>query len=86
MGSTTSSSPIDPPGFAAATQVPVAVTPVAAVAGESITLPEHERHVAVRAVDDAGNVGGPARLDTGAGAEEGPGGEGPEGTGSEPSP
>jgi hypothetical protein len=83
----TSASPIGPAEFGSATPLAGAPAPSQAGSDESFALPSHQRYVAVRAVDEAGNVGFPAQLDTGAGggAQEGPGGGG-EGHGGEKGP
>jgi subtilase family protein/hemolysin type calcium-binding protein len=77
----TSPSPIGPAEFEDATQLGGAPQPGAAGAAEALALPSHERYVAVRAVDEAGNVGSPAQLDTGPAGNSGPGDEGPSGDG-----
>ena len=60
----TSGSPIGPRQFAAATPLAGAPTPTAAGSIEAFDLPAHERYVAVRAVDEEGNVGYPSQRDT----------------------
>jgi hypothetical protein len=60
----TSDSPIGPQQFAAATPLSGAPPPAAAGSAESFAVPSHGRYIAVRAVDEAGNVGWPAQLDT----------------------
>ena len=81
----TDGSPIGPQEFDSATPVAGAPPPSSGGSSESLTLASHRRYVAVRAVDEAGNVGFPAQVDTapgGGGDEgEGPGGEGPGGGG-----
>ncbi|MFN8162645.1 MAG: hypothetical protein U0R26_02225 [Solirubrobacterales bacterium] len=64
----TSNSPIGPDQFDSATPLGGAPTPGAAGSVESFEVPSHQRYVAIRAVDDVGNVGWPAQLDTGPGA------------------
>jgi hypothetical protein len=61
----TAQSPITPANFAAA--IPLANPPSPAAAGtrQGYALPSHQRYVAIRAVDDAGNVGWSASVDTG---------------------
>jgi hypothetical protein len=61
----TSDSPIDPSGFAAATPLAGAPEPGTAGSSETFALAAHERYLAVRAVDEAGNVGWMAQLDSG---------------------
>jgi hypothetical protein len=57
----TSESPITPSSFAAATALSGAPAPATAGTSQSYTLPANvERYVAVRAVDEQGNVGLPA--------------------------
>jgi hypothetical protein len=61
----TSDSPITPANFAAATPLPSPPAPAAAGTRQSYLLPHaHRRYVAIRAVDDAGNVGWAASVDT----------------------
>jgi hypothetical protein len=72
----TSDEPISPQGFAAAKPLAGAPAPGPAGTAESFELPPHERYVALRAVDEEGNVGRPAQLDSGAPAAPG-GGEAP---------
>jgi hypothetical protein len=64
----TSDSPITPQNFASADQLtnPAPPAPKAAGTQQSYDLASHKRYVAVRAVDDAGNVGWAAVVDTGA--------------------
>jgi hypothetical protein len=80
----TSDAPIAPGQFVAATPVGEGSAP----AGSQISFaaPGHLRYLAVRAVDEAGNVGYPVQLDTGAtppggGSEGGGGGSGAGGGG-----
>ncbi len=61
----TSGSPITPQSFAAADPLPGPPAPQAAGSTQTYTLPAHQRYVAIRAVDEAGNVGWSAQLDTG---------------------
>ena len=61
----TSRRPITPQRFAAARQLAGAPAPQPAGTRQSYALPAHDRYVAIRAVDDAGNVGWAASLDTG---------------------
>ena len=63
----TSANPITPQNFAAATALSGEPTPQAAGATETYTLPAHQRYVGIRAVDEAGNVGWTANVDTGPG-------------------
>ncbi len=60
----TSDAPITPENFAAAQGLSNPPQPAAAGTTQTYTLPSHQRYVAVRAVDDAGNVSWDARLDT----------------------
>jgi hypothetical protein len=76
----TSESPIGPSQFAAATPLGGAPAPAEAGAPQSFPLPPHGRYVALRAVDEEGDVGPLATLDTGAGAG-GPGSGGGGGAG-----
>jgi subtilase family protein len=69
----TSNSPIQPADFADATPLANPPTPQSADSPETYTLPAHQRYVAVRAIDEAGNVGPRAQLDTAAGAGAGAG-------------
>jgi hypothetical protein len=62
----TSKDPITPANFKDAAAVPGATGPLAPGSDESISLPAHERYLAVRAVDDAGNIGPTSIIDTGA--------------------
>ncbi len=62
----TSASPITPPNFAAARPLSGAPVPGAAGAHQSFRFGSRaERYIAIRAVDEAGNVGLPAVLGTG---------------------
>ncbi|MDX6604818.1 MAG: cell wall-associated protease [Solirubrobacterales bacterium] len=56
--------PITPAGFAAARPLAGAPKPGPAGTRESFALPAHDRYVAVRAIDEEGNVGWPAQIDT----------------------
>ncbi len=60
----TSATPIGPDEFDAATPLEGAPTPAPAGTPESFVLPPHQRYVAVRAVDEAGNIGFPTQRDT----------------------
>jgi hypothetical protein len=60
----TSKAPIKPTNFAAATPLASPPTPQAAGATQTYALPTHQRYVAIRAIDEAGNVGWSAQLDT----------------------
>jgi hypothetical protein len=71
-----SDSPIGPSQFASATPLAGAPAPAEAGSAQTFQLPAHGRYVAVRAVDEEGNVGPLATFDTGPGAG-GPGGGGP---------
>jgi hypothetical protein len=63
-----SASPITPQNFAAATPVPGAPAPSAAGTSQSFALPaDTRRYVAIRAVDEQGNVGLPAVTEYAAG-------------------
>jgi hypothetical protein len=75
----TSGSPITPAGFASAT--PVANGSAAGGSETTVPVPGHDRYLAVRAVDEAGNVGYPVQLDSG-GNGSGGGGERSAGGGS----
>jgi hypothetical protein len=81
----TSPSPIAPTNFAEAT--PLASPPAPEIAGtaQTYTFPSHKRYVAIRAIDDAGNVGWSAQLNTspGGGGGGGPGGGGGGGSGAQ---
>ncbi|MGH2985108.1 MAG: calcium-binding protein, partial [Solirubrobacterales bacterium] len=73
----TSAKPIDEAGFGSAQALAGAPEPVAAGGAQTYTLPaKARRYVAVRAVDDQGNVGRPAvverRPSSGGGAGSGP--------------
>jgi hypothetical protein len=61
----TSGSPITPQNFAAAQPLANPPAPAAAGTGQTYTLPAHQRYVAIRAIDEAGNVGWSAQIDTG---------------------
>ncbi|MDX6615019.1 MAG: hypothetical protein QOD60_110 [Solirubrobacterales bacterium] len=76
----TSGSPIDPTNFAAATPLAGAPAPQADGTDQSYALPAHQRYVAIRAIDDAGNVGWSASLDAGTNGGGGGGGANPGGT------
>jgi hypothetical protein len=80
----TSDEPISPEGFAAATSLAGAPAPGPAGTAESFQLPPHERYVAVRAVDEEGNVGRPAQIDTAAPPAAGGGDAQPPGPGKGP--
>jgi hypothetical protein len=74
----TSQAPIDEGNFGGATALTGAPDPAEAGAENSYKLPdEAKRYVAVRAIDEQGNVGRPAVIDLGPGP--GPGGGGPGG-------
>ena len=60
----TSDSPITPENFASAQPLAGPPTPQAAGTTQSYTLPPHQQYVAIRAIDDAGNVGWDGLLDT----------------------
>jgi hypothetical protein len=60
----TSDQPIDATRFADATQLSSPPAPAPAGTKQSYELPAHGRYVAIRAIDDAGNVGPTASLDT----------------------
>jgi hypothetical protein len=77
-----SGTPIDPASFAAAAAVSGAPAPAAAGTSQTVALPSgHGRYVAVRAVDEEGNVGYPAVVDTRPGEVPGGGGTGGAGGG-----
>jgi Subtilase family/RTX calcium-binding nonapeptide repeat (4 copies) len=82
----TSDNPITPTNFAAAEGLAGAPSPGPAGSSESYSLPAHKRYVAVRAVDEAGNVGWDAEIDTGvpSGAAGGGGSNGGDGSQSGP--
>jgi Ca2+-binding RTX toxin-like protein len=61
----TSASPITPANFAQARTVGDPPKPSAAGGHDELTLPATDRYVAVRAVDEQGNVGRPAVVDRG---------------------
>jgi subtilase family protein/hemolysin type calcium-binding protein len=56
--------PIGPAEFATATPLAGAPKPSPAGTRESTALPPHGRYVAVRAIDEEGNVGWPAQIDS----------------------
>jgi hypothetical protein len=60
----TSPAPIGPDEFDSATPLAGAPAPGGAGTVEAFPLPAHERYVAVRAVDEEGNVGYPTQRDT----------------------
>jgi hypothetical protein len=64
----TSAQPITAQRFAAATPLDGSPTPKATGAAQAYTVPPHQRYVAIRALDDAGNVSYPAQVDTRPGA------------------
>ena len=71
----TSAHPITPENFGAATPLEGAPAPGTAGSGESLTVPAGaERHVAIRAVDEAGNLGPVHDFDLGPGSGGEPGG------------
>jgi Subtilase family/RTX calcium-binding nonapeptide repeat (4 copies) len=85
----TSDSPITPQNFAAADPLAAPSALQGAGSTQTAALPTHMRYVAIRAVDEAGNVGWPALLDTaapstdsgsGGGSGTGGGGNGGNGT------
>jgi hypothetical protein len=71
----TSASPITPLNFAAATPLAGAPTPAVAGTSQEYLLGPHDRYIGLRAVDEAGNVGWAATIDSappgGGGEEEG---------------
>jgi hypothetical protein len=67
----TSDSPITPANFATATPLADPPAPQTAGSTQSYTLPPHLRYVAIRAVDEAGNVGWSAQADTSARGKKG---------------
>ena len=78
----TSDSPITPENFASATPLANPPTPQPAGSTVTYTLPDHiQRYIGVRAIDDAGNVGWSAALDTAASGGGGRGGGGGGGNG-----
>jgi hypothetical protein len=83
----TADEPIDEASFASARSLAGAPDPVAAGGEQVYALPaEARRYVAVRAVDEQGNVGRPALVDLGTspdGGESSGGGEGDGGSGSQ---
>jgi hypothetical protein len=60
----TSGSPITPEKFAAAQRLSNPPSPQAAGTRQTYLLPAHKRYVAIRAIDEACNVGWAAQLDT----------------------
>jgi subtilase family protein len=85
----TSDSPIDPTSFADASSLANPPAPQAAGTQQTYALPDHSRYIAIRAIDDAGNVGWSAQVDTapdtgggggGGGGSTGGAGEGGAGT------
>gem|GEM_PF-1123189 len=72
----TSDSPITPTNFAAADQLAGPPAPAAAGTAQTYTLPAHKRYVAIRATDDANNVGWTASVDTAAPSSPGGGNNG----------
>ncbi len=65
----TSAKPITPENFLSARPLPGAPVPSAAGTKQTFRIPAGAlRYVAIRAVDEAGNLGLPAAIDTGAGA------------------
>src|SRR5207248_4635851 len=65
----TSATPITPENFAAATPIPGAPAPAAAGTAQSFKLPSNTRaYVAIRAIDEQGNVGLPAVAEFNTGA------------------
>jgi hypothetical protein len=79
----TSDSPIDPTNFATATPLADPPAPQSAGSQQTYSLPSHQRYVAIRATDEAGNVGWSAQFDTaptttggGGGGNGGGGGQG----------
>jgi Subtilase family len=77
----TSNSPIQPADFAGATPLANPPTPQSADTSQTYTLPAHQRYVAIRPIDEAGNVGQRAQVDTGATGGGGAAGGGPSGGG-----
>ncbi len=69
----TADQPIDSANFDEATRIAAGPARSGAAAKESLQLPAHKRYVAVRAIDDAGNVGPAADVDTGTGGTGGRG-------------
>jgi hypothetical protein len=72
----TAAAPITAESFDSATPLSGASAPATAGSANSVAIPGHARYVAVRAVDEAGNVGPLAQLDT-APPSGGPGEGGP---------
>jgi hypothetical protein len=60
----TAAQPITPQRFAAATPLAGPPEPKWGGTAQTYRLPSHKRYVAIRAIDDAGNVGYSAQLDT----------------------
>jgi Subtilase family len=60
----TSSQPIQPVDFDGATPLAGPPMPQSADTPQAYTLPAHQRYIAIRAIDDAGNVGMRAQIDT----------------------
>ncbi|HEY7150617.1 MAG TPA: S8 family serine peptidase [Solirubrobacterales bacterium] len=60
----TSTKPISTQGFASATPLANPPTPKWGGTAQSYRLPAHKRYVAIRAIDDAGNIGYSAQVDT----------------------
>ena len=60
----TSKAPIKPVNFSGATPLANPPAPQPAGTTQTYTLPAHQRYVAIRAIDEAGNVGWSAQLDT----------------------
>jgi hypothetical protein len=72
----TADSPIGPDQFGSATALTGAPAPSAAGSPEGFAVASHGRYIAVRAVDEAGNVGPQALLDTAPGSGAGEAGSG----------
>ncbi len=77
----TSAAPIKPANFASARPLPNPPEPQPASTEQTYELPAHQRYVAVRAIDEAGNVGWSSSIDTRA---AGGGGGGDAGSGNQP--
>ncbi|MFL5908923.1 MAG: hypothetical protein ACJ75Z_15165, partial [Solirubrobacterales bacterium] len=77
----TSGSPIDPTNFAGGTPLANPPAPQSFGTTQSYALPAHQRYVAIRAIDDAGNVGWSAQVDTNPGTTGDGGGGGGNGGG-----
>jgi hypothetical protein len=60
----TANHPISSKQFAAASRLAHPPSPKAPGTAQTYTLPSHKRYVAIRAIDDAGNVGYSAQVDT----------------------